>query len=290
MALLAASSAERWTWNGPRFRSALVALLFLAPSLWACASLAQAGRRPTPAERASVWVAANLPAGSRVLQDQLTPRLDPNRYRAYRLRVEEKRFLGNFDWVIVSGYPPGLRVEGLRQVAEFEIGDALGTGIRVFQVGDRERLMPLTHLDRSAVSVSLGAGELPYFGEGWYPPEPGAFATSRLSRGKSSEIFFRLGPEVPGDVVATFSAAQAVIGDPFEIRVELGGETAGRLEIESDELREYPLELSARLFSPGLNRMVLSYPETVRLNRRHQDTGLRLFALELKVDGGVSRE
>ncbi|HSF16110.1 MAG TPA: glycosyltransferase family 39 protein [Vicinamibacteria bacterium] len=286
MALLGAAAAP---WVAERLavvsrstppRLAFVALIYLAPSVSGSVALAVASQKPTPAERASQWVTANLPVGSRVLEDQFTPRLDPSRYRVHRLRVEEKRFVGNFDWVLVSGYPPGLHVDGLRQVAEFETGEGLGAGIRVFQVGDRESLMPITNLEGG--SSLIRAGDLMYFGEGWHPPEPGAFATSRVSQGESSEIFFRLGPPPLGSLVGLITMCQAVAGESFPVQVELSGSAIAKVELDTTEPRSYELEIPASRLEAGLNRLLFRYARTARLNRRYSDTGLRFFSLRLE--------
>jgi hypothetical protein len=46
-----------------------------------------------------------------------------------------------------------------------------------------------TTLPERRSSVELGAGELPYFGEGFDPPRQGAYGTERPSRGESSDFF-----------------------------------------------------------------------------------------------------
>ena len=74
----------------------------LAAPAYATLDVAARARRATPAENAASWAAQKLEAGSRVLQDQFTPSLDPERFRVYRLRVEEKRFVGNYDYVFTT--------------------------------------------------------------------------------------------------------------------------------------------------------------------------------------------
>ncbi len=168
LALLSADAAE---WIGARYRgriplvSAALVVSMLGPLLWESLDLFVRSRRPTPAERASVWASANLPAGARVLEDQYTPSLDA-RFQVHRLGVEERVFTGNFDWVFYSGYPPGIDTSMLREVRRFETDAALGDAIVLYQVPGRGNLMGVTLPDDRA-GVEIGAGELPFFGEGW---------------------------------------------------------------------------------------------------------------------------
>jgi hypothetical protein len=119
-------------------------VLIVAQPLSASIRLGMAARRVTAATRAAEWIEHNLPGGSRILEDQYTPGLDLSRYRIHRLRVEEKVFAGNYDYVLHSGYPPGLPTRGLRPIARFEPDGSLGAGITVYQVPDREVLMGIT--------------------------------------------------------------------------------------------------------------------------------------------------
>ena len=194
-ALLAASGLSRFRGKA---HWALALAVLTAPAAGSIDLWRRSGR-PSPADRALAWARSSIPAGSRVLQDQWTPRLDGEGFRVHRLQVEEQVFTGNFDWVFYSGYPPAIDVSRLREVQSFSTDDALGAAISVHQVPERAVLMGTT-LAEGASSVDIGAGELPYFGEGFDPPTPGAYGVERLSRGASSEIFFVL-PEgaEPGD-------------------------------------------------------------------------------------------
>lgn len=247
-------------------------LVFIAAPLVGTIDLWRRVGRDTPADAAHSWALASLPPGSRILQDQHTPRLDDDGFRVHRLRVEEKQFVGNYEWVLHSGYPPGLSTRGLREVARFENDDALGDLIVAYQVPPRETLMPRTFRSGED-TATIRAGELPFFGEGWYPPTSGAFETARLSRGESSEIFFVVDE-------ATNVEARLVIGaavDEGSLSLTLNGESRGALTYQR-ELETHSFSLDAEA---GLNRLVLTYEATRRLNRRHQDTAIRFFRLEL---------
>jgi hypothetical protein len=274
-ALLAASFASRIGGWG-RW---LVAVAMLAGPLLSTVDLWERTRRPSPSDRALAWALSTIPPGSRVLQDQWTPRLDPERFRVHRLRVEEKLFPGNFDWVFYSGYPPGLEVSRLREVQRFPTGDALGATISVHQVPERAVLMGTT-LPAGTSSVEIGAGELPYFGEGFDPPRPGAFGTERLSRGDSSEIFFVLpaGAE-PGSLQIDLSLAAA--SSSAEVSLELNGRSAGVVSLEGPEPVRSRLRAGPELLRKGLNRLVLRYGETVRLTRRQRQTAVRFYGMRL---------
>ncbi|GMR23795.1 MAG: hypothetical protein BMS9Abin37_2265 [Acidobacteriota bacterium] len=279
VALLAADTFERVTRRAPP-TSRLIArvalgLVFVASPVLGSIDLWCRAHRETPAEAARSWAMSNFPPGSRVLQDQHTPRLDSERYDVRRIRVEEKQFVGNYDWVLYSGYPPGLRIEGLREVARFENENALGDLIIAYQVPDRESFMPKT-FSKNRRSAVIGAGELPFFGRGWYPPSAGAFETSRLSQGESSEIFF-------------------VLDEPIDLKAKLvlgaaANEGVVTLTLNDQELTEVTYKeeretrsvaIAAESLKVGLNRLTLSYDATQRLNRRHQDTAIRLYRLEL---------
>lgn len=278
VALLAAESFERLARRVPPWARVALGLFFLAGPFWGSIDLWRRARRETPAEAARSWAMSSLPPGSRVLQDQHTPRLDlerPERFHVHRLRVEEKQFVGNFDWVMVSGYPPGLRTRGLREVARFENENALGDLIIAYEVPDRETLMPKT-FDRDPQAAVLGAGELPFFGSGWYPPTSGAFETSRLSQGESSEIFFLL------DEPTTLDARLIVGAVTTEgaLTLTLNDRELGKLAYK-EERETHSVTMAAESLKAGLNRLLLSYDATHRLDRRHQDTAIRLYRLEL---------
>ncbi len=280
VALLAADTFERVVRRVPK-TSRLMArvalgLVFVAGPLLGSIDLWRRAHRETPAEAARSWATSNFPRGSRVLQDQHTPRLDPENYHVHRIRVEEKQFVGNYDWVLYSGYPPGLRTGGLREVARFENENALGGLIIAYQVPDRESLMPRT-FRRNRRAAVIGAGDLPFFGSGWYPPTSGAFETSRLSQGDTSEIFFVLGEPTDLDAELMLGAA-ATEG---VVTLTLNEQELGELAYEG-ERETHSVTMAAESLKAGLNRLVLSYDATQRLNRRHQDTAIRLYRLELR--------
>ena len=274
-ALLTASLVSR---IGGRARWAL-ALVVLAGPAFGSLDLWKRTGRPSPADRALAWALSEIPEGSRVLQDQWTPQLDPERFRVYRLRVEEQVFAGNFDWVFYSGYPPGIDVSRLREVRRFPTDDALGAAISVHQVPERAVLMGTTLPERRS-SVELGAGELPYFGEGFDPPRPGAYGTERPSRGESSEIFFVLPvASEPPDLEMELSLAAAA--SSVEVAVELNGRPAGVVSVEGLEPETKAMRVRAELLRGGLNRLVLRYGETVRLSRRHREAAVRFYRMRL---------
>ena len=120
VALLAADTFERVTrrrfpgagiaspWRARRFR-----VWFSSPVPFSAPSTSGAGLTgDTPADAARSWAMSNFPPGSRVLQDQHTPRLDDAAYDVHRLRVEEKHFVGQ----LRLGFALGLsaRVEHAR--------------------------------------------------------------------------------------------------------------------------------------------------------------------------------
>ncbi|MGH9336235.1 MAG: hypothetical protein ACRD21_21070, partial [Vicinamibacteria bacterium] len=277
LALLAADAVEK---TGGKLRWAL-AVAMLAGPLFGSLQLWMRARAPSPADRAAAWALAEIPAGSRVLQDQWTPHLDPERFRVHRIRVDEQVFPGNYDWVFYSGYPPGIDASALREVRRFENQDALGAPVSVYQVPDRGSLMGTT-LEEGKLSVEIGAGELPYFGEGFDPPTPGAFGTARLSRGKTSEIFFVLpSASEPVALALETTMAIAVEGTEVEVGLELNGGDAGTLQVAQIEPRSSRVAVPAELSRRGLNRLVLRYAATSRLDRRHRDTAVRFYRLRL---------
>jgi hypothetical protein len=219
-----------------------------------------------------------------VLEDQYTPRLDPKRFRVRRLGVEERVFVGNYDWVLYSGYPPGLDTSGLREAGRFERGDALGDTIILYQVPDRASLMGVTLAD-GARAVELGAGELSYFGEGWEEPSPGAFETSRLSAGGRSQMYFVLESRPRRALTAELVAGAAVPGLSPRVEVRLNGAAIATLELDESERQTRSFALPAADLEPGLNRLELRYERTARLDRRHRETALRLFGLSLRRRG-----
>lgn len=291
LALSAAATLELAHRRFGRRRAVTLGLagLVLAPLIVESVTLSVAAGRPTPADRAAEWIRLNLPAGSRILEDQFTPRLDAERYRVHRLRVEESVFAGNYDWVVHSGYPPGLPLGGLRPVMRFGADGGLGRTITIYEVPARETLMPVT-LSADARRAVLGAGELPFFGAGWSRAVPGAFGTSRLSSGDASEIFFVIntGDENAGEWPRALTAhlrAGAAFSEttPVAVSVELNGREVARFELQGgDRPREYVFELPAVTLRGGLNRLVLRYAATMRLDRRHPRTALRMFRLLLE--------
>lgn len=274
-ALLTASGFER---IGGKARWVL-ALLVLAGPAFGSLDLWKRTRRASPADRALVWALSAIPEGSRVLQDQWTPRLDPGRFRAHRLLVEEQVFAGNFDWVFYSGYPPGIDVSRLREVRRFPTGDALGAPITVHQVPERAVLMGTT-LPEGTSSVEIGAGEPSYFGEGFEPPRPGAYGTERLSRGERSELFFVLPVATePSDLEIELSMAAAA--SAVEVAIELNGRPAGVVSVEGLQPESTSMTVRAELLREGLNRLALRYGETVRLSRRHREAAVRFYRMRL---------
>jgi hypothetical protein len=274
-ALLTAFGLDR---IGGRARWALALVVLAGPTLGSLDLWKRAGR-PSPADRALAWALSAIPEGSRVLQDQWTPRLDPERFRVHRLRVEEQVFAGNFDWVFYSGYPPGIDVSRLREVRRFPTDDALGAAISVHQVPERAVLMGTT-LPPGSVSIEIGAGELSYFGEGFDPPRPGAYGTERLSRGESSEIFFVLAAAAePSDLEIELSMAAA--GGVVDVAIELNGRSAGAVSVRGPEPGSSALIAGQELLREGLNRLVLRYGETVRISRRHREAAVRFYRMRL---------
>jgi Dolichyl-phosphate-mannose-protein mannosyltransferase len=273
-ALLAASGVERFP---GKLRWAL-ALAVLAAPLAGSLDLWRRSGRPSPADRALEWTASAIPEGSRVLQDQWTPRLDPASFQVHRLQVEERVFSGNFDWVFYSGYPPGIDVSGLREVQRFATGDALGAAISVHQVPERAVLMGTT-LREGMSSVEIGAGEPSYFGEGFDPPTPGAHGTERLSRGASSEIFFVLPEATRSDLGIELSLAAAA--GPVEVDVEVNGRPTGAVSVRGAEPETTAVTAAAELTREGLNRVVLRYSETARISRRNREGAVRFYRMRL---------
>lgn len=275
-ALLAGDSFERLTRRLPGWARLGLGLVLVTGPLLGSIDLWRRAHRPTPADAAAEWVRSNLRPGSRILEDQHTPRLDSDTYRVRRIGVEEKVFVGNFDWVLRSGYPPGLRTRGLREVARFDNENALGDRIVAYQVPERESLMPRTFRQGQSAR-SLRAGDLAFFGEGWYPPAPGAFETSRLSRGMESEIFFLL--DEVSDVDAELVLGAAV--ESGRLAVKLNRYEISERVYES-ERESLGFELPAETLESGLNRIVLQYDGVHRLDRRHPDTAIRFYRLNLR--------
>ncbi len=274
-AILASAGVERF---GGRARWALALVLLTGPVNGSLELWKRAGR-PSPADRALAWAQSALPEGSRVLQDQWTPQLDPERFRVHRLRVEEQVFAGNFQWVFYSGYPPGIDVSRLREVQRFQTDDALGAAISVHQVGERDVLMGTT-LPAGTLSVDVGAGEPPYFGEGFDPPRPGAYGTERLSRGDRSEIFFVLPAETKlSDLEIELWLAAAA--DAVEVEVELNGRPAGVLSVETSEPEAKAIRVEAEQLRERLNRLLLRYRETARVSRRNREAAVRFYRMRL---------
>jgi hypothetical protein len=273
-ALLAASFVTRL----PGRLSWVLALAVLAAPAVGSFDLFRRAGRPSPADRALAWAQTAIPPGSRVLEDQWTPRLDPKTFRVHRLRVEEQVFPGNFDWVLYSGYPPGIELRGLREVQRFATGDALGAAITVHQVPDRAVLMGPT-LREGMTEAEIGAGEPAYFGEGFDAPGAGAYGTERLSRGASSEIFFVLPEPVESDLGIELLLAAAAV--PVEVTIELNGRTAGLVKVEGAEPRTSSVRAKAELTVAGLNRVALHYSGTARITRRNREGAIRLYRMRL---------
>ncbi len=274
-ALLAASAVSRF---GARMKL-LLALAVLAAPVAGSLDLWKRSRKPSPADRALEWALSAIPAGSRVLQDQWTPRLDASKLRVHRVRVEEQVFLGNFDWVFYSGYPPGIDISRLREVQRFPTGDALGAAISVHQVPERDVLMGAT-LEEGLSSIEVGAGELPYFGQGFDPPRPGPYGTERLSRGFSSEIFFVL-PESAERFDLGIELTLAAAAGPIEVLIELNDRPAGMVRVGGAEPETTSFTATAGLSRPGLNRVVLRYGEIARISRRNREGAVRFYRMRL---------
>jgi hypothetical protein len=275
--LLVARGFVAWA-SGGKKRAALVATVVLLPPLGASLRLGLAARQPTPAERAREWIEENVPSGSRVLADQMTPRLDGRRYRFDRMQVEEEIFSGNYDWVLHSGYPPGLRLTGLRRVARFESRGSLTPAVTLYQVPSREALMGLSITDGGL--ARLGAGEPEYFGEGWERAEATTWGTSVRSRGPMSEIFFvaRSGAPLWAELYWAVAARAPV---EVEARLALNGLPLNTLRIAAEEPSRQGVLLPEGVVRAGLNRLVLEYPKTHRVDRRRREGAVRLYELTL---------
>jgi hypothetical protein len=271
-ALLAGAATDRL--SGRRFWA--LAMVLASVPAYGSLSLRARAARSSPAERAQAWALSTLPEKTRILEDQWTPGLPGSRFRVHRMQVEEQVFVGNFDWVFYSGYPPGIDVTGLREVKRFETEDALGSAITVYQVPDRAALMGTT-LAPGKPSVRLGAGELPFFGEGFDPPKPGAYGTERLSRGRASEIFFVLPERGSLSIELSIAAAASAV----ELSVELNDQPLGRISIDGEEPGPKRLEAPGEITRKGLNRLVLRYDATERLSRRNREAAVRLYEVAL---------
>jgi len=129
-------------------------------------------------------------------------------------------------------------------------------------------------------SVEIGAGELPYFGEGFDPPRPGAYGTERLSRGESSELFFVLPVGAPPSDLAIELSMAAAAG-AVDAAVELNDRPAGVVLVEGPTPEVLGVTVKAELLREGLNRLVLRYGETVRLSRRHREAAVRFYGMRL---------
>ena len=135
--------------------------------------------------------------------------------------------------------------------------------------------MPPT-FNRDPQAAVLSAGELPFFGAGWYPPTSGAFETSRLSQGENSEIFFLLDAPTPLEARLIVGAATT----EGTLTLTLNDQNLTELSYKADR-ETHHVTMPAENLNAGLNRLLLSYDATQRLNRRHQDTAIRLYRLEL---------
>ncbi len=197
----------------------------------------------------------------------------------HRLKVEEQVFNGNFDWVFYSGYPPGIDVSHLREVQRFSTDDALGSAISVHQVPERAVLMGAT-LPQASSTVEIGAGELPYFGEGFDPPDTGAYGIERLSRGASSEIFFVL-PEAAEPTDLDVELTLAAAAGPVEVSFELNDRPLAVMQALGEEPRRTTVTAKAGHLRKGLNRLVLRYGETMRISRRNREGAVRFYGMRL---------
>jgi hypothetical protein len=180
--------------------------------------------------------------------------------------------------VFYSGYPPGIDLSGLREVQRFETGDALGAAISVHQVPDRAVLMGPT-LREGVSSAEIGAGEHPYFGDGFDPPSAGAYGTERLSRGSSSEIFFVLPEPLESDLGIELVVAAAAV--PVGMSLELNGHPAGVVKVESAEPEAKAVTVKPELTVKGLNRVELRYSGTARISRRNREGAIRFYRMSL---------
>ena len=132
----------------------------------------------------------------------------------------------------------------------------------------------------------LGAGELSYFGDGWFAPSAGAFGTSRLSDGELSEVFFVLGDrESRQPILARFNLSSALPDSGvLKARIELNGEPVGQIEVRGERPRQQEASLPVGSLQSGLNRIVLRYGQTARLDRRHRQVAIRLFGVNLEIE------
>ena len=252
--------------------AAAVAALMLAQPLIDSIRLGISVRKPTPAARSQSWIRENLPRGSRILEDQFTPSFEASPFSVHRLAVEESVFVGNYDFVLHSGYPGGLPLAGLRLVRTFEPEGSLGARIRLYQVPSREALMPVT-LAAGAAAGEIVATETAPFGAGWDPEAGGV----RLSRGPVSEIFFNV--EAPESVSLTLNVGAAV--ERVSLSVGLGDQIVGTIRIEGQAPQPSTITLPRGVIQSGLNRLVLRYDETFRVSRRLRDGAVRFYSMRL---------
>ncbi len=279
-AVLAANALDRlskhlsnWIWK------TLCLAVAIVPAIGTIDLSRRVGRQSTT-DLAASWVREKIPPGARVLQDQQTPALNSEVYKVHRLSVEERTFLGNYDWVMHSGYPPGLSTIGLRKVTHFANNNTLGSLITVYEVPDRSMLMG-KHLGPDEQEFTIGAGELPYFGDGWYPPTAGAFETSRLSQGYSSELFFVLekgGDDLQAELILDFVSKRK------QIELSLNDCNLEFLMSEDFHLGrvKFIFDLPAEITRLGLNHLQINYSSLTRLGRRHRDTSIKFYNLQIK--------
>ena len=279
-AVLAANGLDRlskhlsnWIWK------TLCLAVAIVPAIGTIDLSRRVGRQSTT-DLAASWVREKIPPGARVLQDQQTPALNSKTYKVHRLSVEERAFLGNYDWVMHSGYPPGLSTIGLRKVAHFANNNTLGSLITVYEVPDRSMLMG-KHLGPDEQEFTIGAGELPYFGDGWYPPTAGAFETSRLSQGYRSELFFVLekgGDDLQAELILDF------VSNRNQIELSLNDRNLEFLMSEDFHLGrvKFIFDLPAEITRLGLNHLQINYRSLTRLGRRHRETAIKFYNLQIK--------
>ena len=127
--------------------------------------------------------------------------------------------------------------------------------------------------------VRFGAGENPFFGDGWYASEAGAYETSRWSQGQRSEIYFKLPKGFAFDLTAELSVG-AVSREPTRVNVFLNEHRLATLSIEG-ERGQYPVSFPNEKLNGGLNRLELRYERLTRRNRRRRDTAIRLYSVAL---------
>jgi hypothetical protein len=118
----------------------------------------------------------------------------------------------------------------------------------------------------------------------------GAFGTSCLSNGGSSEVFFVLERDMQEALeVELWAASVLPERDVVRVEAELNGQTVSSFELVGEEPAGYDLSFPHTAFRDGLNRLVFHYERTVRLSRRHREAALQFFGLKLVRSKNIGR-